>query len=310
MTRRAPIALFLYNRPDHARGVLECLARDPLIGESPVTVFCDGSRRPEDEARVAETRAVARELAPAHAAIVERDRNLGLAGSIIAGVDALCEEYGRVIVLEDDLRPSPAALTWFNSALDRYADDEQVMHVAGYMYPTGAELPEAFFYREATCWGWATWARAWARFEPDARVLLTRVRRSGRVRDFDIGGTCDYERMLYLQWRGRIDSWAIRWYASVFLAGGLCLHPARALVANHGFDGSGVHFSTPAKSARFEVDVAGTAPIAFPDQVTENEAAAQAVMAYRQAWTAGKSKRPFWKKPFRDLHYRLRIPIF
>jgi GT2 family glycosyltransferase len=308
MTRRAPIALFLYNRPDHARGVLDCLARDPLMAESPLTIFCDGPKRPEDNATVAGTRAVARELAPAHAAIVERDRNLGLAGSIIAGVSALCDQYGRVIVLEDDLRPSPAALTWFNGALDRYADDERVMHVAGYMYPTGAVLPETFFYREATCWGWATWARAWARFEPDARTLLSRVRRSGRVRDFDIGGTCDYERMLYLQWRGRVDSWAIRWYASVFLSHGLCLHPARALVANEGFDGSGVHFSKPAKSTRFAVEVADTAPSVFPEAVVEDAAAAKAMMAWRGAW-AGGGKRAFWKKPFRDLHYRLRVPF-
>lgn len=272
MTRRAPIALFLYNRPDHARGVLECLARDPLTAESPVTVYCDGPKRPEDEAKVAETRAFARELAPAHAVIVERDRNLGLAASIIAGVSAACDEHGRVIVLEDDLRLSPAALTWFNAALDRYAGDERVMHVSGYMYPTGADLPETFFYREASCWGWATWARAWDRFEPDARLLLTRIRRSGRVRDFDIGGTYDYERMLYLQWRGRIDSWAIRWYASVFLARGLCLHPARPLVSNHGFDGSGVHYSNPSKSAKFMVDLSPTAPSSFPEEVVEHRA--------------------------------------
>lgn len=308
MTRPAPIALFLYNRPAHTRAVLQCLARDPLTAESPLTIYCDGAKGARDAPQVAATRAVARHLAPGHATIVIRDRNLGLGASIIAGVSALCDAHGRVIVLEDDLRPSPAALTWFNSALDRYEDDDRVMHIAGYMYPIGAGLPESFFYREATCWGWATWARAWARFEPDARTLLGRIRRSGRVRDFDIGGSYGYEHMLYRQWRGRVDSWAVRWYASVFLADGLCLHPARALVANHGFDGSGVHFSRPTRTARFMVDPAATAPSTFPDEVVEDEAAAQAMMAWRRTWARGVT-RPFWKRPLANLHYRLRLPL-
>ncbi len=309
MTRKAPIAVFLYNRPMHARDILECLNRDPIAAESPVTIYCDGPKHADHEAQVVETRRVAREFAPGEARIVERDENFGLARSIITGVTEQCEEHGRVIVLEDDLQLSQAALGYFNDALDHYEDEDRVMHVAGYIYPVDAQLPETFFYREASCWGWATWARAWAKFEPDARKLLSQLRRSGRVREFDIDGTYDYERMLYLQWRGKIDSWAVRWYASVFLNEGLCLHPARALVSNHGLDGSGVHFSSPAKSKKFEVELARQAPASYPAALKEDETVAAKVVEYHRNWNSGGKKTPFWKKPFKDLHYRLRLPI-
>jgi hypothetical protein len=39
----------------------------------------------------------------------------------------------------------------------------------------------------------------------------------------------------------KIHTWAIFWYASIFLNNGLCLHPRESLVKNIGFDGSGVN---------------------------------------------------------------------
>ena len=41
--------------------------------------------------------------------------------------------------------------------------------------------------------------------------------------------------------RGLMNTWAIFWYASVFLRGGLCLHPRQSYVRNIGHDDSGVH---------------------------------------------------------------------
>lgn len=309
MNDYAPIAVFLYNRPDHSRAILNCLKRDSMIAESPVTIYCDGPKSNEHEDLVHETREIARQLAPTGARIVEREENFGLARSIIAGVTEQCVEFGRVIVFEDDLRLSPAALGYFNAALDRYADEDRVMHIAGYMYPVGVDLPEAFFYREASCWGWATWARAWEKFEPNAQTLLRKLRRSGRVSDFDIGGAYDYEWMLYQQWRGDIDSWAIRWYASVFLSGGLCLHPGRSLVANHGFDGSGIHFSSPTKSTKFDTQIAEHAPKNLPSEIVECQAAAAAVMAYRNLWKSNRKKKSFWKSSLRKLQVRLPFRI-
>lgn len=276
----APIAVFVYKRAEHTRRMLQSLRANPDFARSPVTVYCDGARSADDREAVEATRRIVRELAPA-ARIVERDGNFGLARSIITGVTENCAKYGRVIVCEDDLVFSPFALDYFNDALDFYAGHERVMHISGYMYPVRRQLPKAFLYREGTCWGWATWQRAWEKFEPDARSIMDWVGRNDRRSAFDINDTMYFWQMLTMQAEGRLDSWAIRWYGSIFKNDGLSLHPGRALVANKGHDGTGVHCGA---TSEFEVELAHE-PLpehAFPTVIAESEAVVRAMMDYRK----------------------------
>jgi hypothetical protein len=273
----APVAVFVYNRATHARRALRSLLSNPEASASPITVYCDGPRSDEDLKLVDETRRAVRELAPKSARIVEQEKNSGLANSIIAGVGEQCQHHGRVIVVEDDLVLSRAALRFLNTALRRYENAERVMHVAAYMFPVRRPLPGAFFYREATCWGWATWGRAWRRFEPDPAVIQTYVRSRSLVNEFNVRDSMYFWEMLKQQAEGRIDSWAIRWYGTMFIHGGLALHPGRSLVQNEGFDGSGVHCSL---TNEFDVALSDVVP-AFPDEINECEEAVQAMIEYR-----------------------------
>src|SRR5450755_2558754 len=94
----APIALFIFKRPAHSRRVIESLQACPGFAESPVFVFADGPRGPEDLPAIRETRAEARRLLGENAVYVERETNLGVDRSIIAGVTQLCDQFGRVVV--------------------------------------------------------------------------------------------------------------------------------------------------------------------------------------------------------------------
>jgi hypothetical protein len=40
----APVALFVYNRPDHTARMLEALAANGLAADTDVTIFCDGAK--------------------------------------------------------------------------------------------------------------------------------------------------------------------------------------------------------------------------------------------------------------------------
>src|SRR5262249_54070621 len=158
------------------------------------------------------------------------------------GVTDLCHRHASAIVIEDDLELSPYFLEYMNAGLVTYRDDARVMQISGYMFPI--RLPssqDAFFLPLTTSWGWATWDRAWRQFDPDAvvasLVLADPLQRSA----FDLNGSYPYSAMLQAQQEGKIDSWAIRWYHSVFAHKGLVLYPARSLVRNSGFDGSGVN---------------------------------------------------------------------
>ncbi|MFA6901888.1 MAG: glycosyltransferase [Gallionellaceae bacterium] len=253
----APIALFVYNRPDHTRRTVEALKKNYLASESDLIVFSDGSKTDEHADKVMEVRQYIHQIDGFKSiTIVEHEINFGLARSIISGVTKTVEEYGRIIVLEDDMVTSSYFLTYMNEALEKYEDDDRVVSIHGYVYPVVQPLPEAFFLRGADCWGWATWSRGWACFNRDGQFLLDELKRRQLIRAFDFNGTYLFSKMLEEQIKGSNDSWAVRWYASAFLADKLTLYPGRSLVHNIGNDNSGRHCG---ESAGMDVNLSSTA---------------------------------------------------
>ncbi len=238
----APITLFVYNRLEHTQRTVDSLKKNRMAPESDLIIFSDASKYENQAEKVREVRSYIHQIVGFKSiTIVERAVNYGLAKSIIEGVTKIVNEHGRIVVLEDDMVTSPYFLTYMNEALDKYADDERVISLHGYVYPVKENLPEAFFLSGADCWGWATWQRGWKLFNPDGQYLLDQLRARKLISDFDYNGAYAYSKMLQGQIAGENDSWAVRWYASAFLAGKLTLYPGRSLVHNIGNDNSGTH---------------------------------------------------------------------
>lgn len=270
----APIALFVYNRPEHTRRTIKFLQQNLLAEESRLFIFSDGAKTPKQQPEVDEVRELIRTVEGFKSvSVIERPQNMGLASSVISGVTELVNEYGKVIVFEDDLISSPYTLQYFNDALERYQHDERVMHLGAYMYPLPKALPETFFYRAATSWGWATWKRAWDHFEPDIDVLMRQFDKQ-KIQDFSIDGTMDFWRQMLQFKAGRNSSWAIRWYASIFLQKGLTLNPAHSLINNIGHDNTGTHSGL---NDMYQVSINPHRITQFPDVLEENPEAFQAI---------------------------------
>jgi hypothetical protein len=137
---------------------------------------------------------------------------------------------------------APTFLNYMNEALAKYQDNEKVMQISGYMFPLPIQADsDAFFLPFTTSWGWATWKRAWGKFDPEAKAFESLKVNAQKRRAFDLDNSYPYFKMLEQQKKGLSDSWAIRWNLSVFNENGLVLFPRVTLVNNHGFDGSGVH---------------------------------------------------------------------
>jgi FkbM family methyltransferase len=240
----APIALFVYNRPWHTRQTLEALAANEWADQSVLYIFADGAKADATEEQLANIAAV-RQLIRSRqwckeVHIIERQRNWGLADNIIDGVTQIVNQYGRIIVLEDDLVTSPGFLRYMNEALELYANEPRVMHISGYMFPVKGSLPETFFYNANSCWGWATWARAWQHFINDPLYLYKQITKSKKtVRRFNINNSYPFLSQLEANMLGKTKRWAVRWYASFFIRGGFALHPYPSLVNNIGHDNSG-----------------------------------------------------------------------
>ena len=298
MQNLAPIALFVYNRPEHTRRTLSYLQKNLLAAESNLYIFSDGPKIGADKQKIDEVRKIISAVEGFKSVkVINRRENLGLANSIIIGVSQLVSEFGKIIVFEDDLISSPHTLEYFNEALTRYQQDDEVMHIGSYMYPLKDNtLPETFFHHIATSWGWATWARAWKNFEPDIDKLMAGFDMEKRF-DFSVEYTMNFWNQMEEFKAGRNNSWAIRWYASIFLQNGLTLNPAKSLVHNIGHDGTGVHSNI---ENMYGVDVADKPITQFPVELKENEQAHQAIKGFlksRKGSLLERGKRFFnqWK---------------
>lgn len=278
MQNLAPIALFVYNRPDHTRRTIQYLKQNELAEQSQLFIFSDAAKDESQKEMVQEVRDIIGDVDGfKYVEVIERNRNLGLADSIIDGVSRLTQEFGSVIVFEDDLVSSEYTLKYFNDALKHYEKEEKVMHIGAYMYPLKADhLPQTFFYRAATSWGWATWDRAWKAFEPDIDKIISQFD-AQKIHQFSIEGSMNFWKQIIEFKNGRNNSWAIRWYASIFLRGGLTLNPSQSLINNIGHDGTGIHSGI---NDMYNVVINPLPVTWFPDKLEENPEAYLAIKQF------------------------------
>lgn len=240
----APIVLFIYDRPEHSRQTVESLQENELANQSKLFVFSDGAKNERVVKNVEKVREYVRSINGfKQVTVIEREKNYGLAANIIDGVSKIVNEYGKVIVLEDDLVSSPYFLRFMNDGLETYKHEEQVASIHGYVYPlkNSSTLPESFFIKGADCWGWATWKRAWEVFESDGQSLLNELQEQNLFNEFDQYFATSLVEMLRDQINGKNNSWAIRWIASTFLRNMYTLYPRQSLIKNIGLDASGTH---------------------------------------------------------------------
>lgn len=276
-----PIILFAFKRPNHTRQLLESLSKNSEAKDSELFVFIDGPNSCQDENKIEEVKDIVKSrnwCGRVH--VSANSQNQRMPTQVITNVSRLCAEYGKVIVLEDDLVLSPFFLGYMNSALEYFENQEKVMEVSGYIYPIRSLSISTGFIRGSMGWGWGTWQRAWKHFESNGRKLLANLSDSKLRYEFDFCNSYRNYALLKDQVAGRVGGWDVRWAASIFLKGGLTLCPGKSLVQNIGSDGTGTNLR---RSASFRVDLS-TEPIrTFPDRIEESEEMLSAVMEFHRS---------------------------
>ncbi len=239
----SPIILFIYKRPEHLKKTLESLSKCNGYENHSFFVFGDGPKDKFEETAVQKTRKVVNEFLGNRAQYFFSPVNKGLANSVIEGISKILEQFSSVIVIEDDLIFHPFFLTYMNMSLNKYQFDENVSMVSGYMYnvPEFKDYRNQIFLPLISTWGWGTWSRAWKNFDKDAKGYEILMKDKDVRKRFDCNGSYPFSQMLELQMKGKIDSWGIRWYWSIFKNNGLNCFPPTTLVLNNGFDATATH---------------------------------------------------------------------
>ncbi|MCJ0975112.1 glycosyltransferase [Pseudomonas sp. PS1] len=244
MTANLPtIVVIGYNRPKSLSRLLASLSKAHYpAGDIRLVISLDNSGTLEP-LRVAE----AYEWPHGEKRVIHREKRMGLRNHVLACGD-LTEEYGDVLVLEDDLFVSPHFYEYTSRALTFYADEPRVAGISLYsqQFNQTANLPftpiddgnaHVHFMQLAASWGQA-WSRAhWRGF-----------------RQWLEGNGTDISRIEGIP--GDIRSWPesswLKLYNAYIISRDLYfVYPYRSLTTNFGDPGE--HFYIA--SSRFQVPI-------------------------------------------------------
>ncbi len=287
----APIVLFVYNRPSHTLQTLQALSKNDLADKSVLYIYSDGPKHnaPNIELdQIKEVRKIIKsERWCKQVFITERKTNLGLDESVIEGVSKLISKNGNIIVLEDDIVTSFGFLRFMNDNLRLYESTDEVMHISGYCLPVKWSKQETVLLKGGTSsWGWATWDRAWKKFNPNGQELYQSILQLNTkyINQFNFEGGYNYLEFIKSNAEGKNNCWDIRWYASVFLENGFGVWPTKSFVQNIGHDGTGSH---KVNSQTYDVTETSTYFVSQKLQIKDSIAFRKKIIAFYKATNNG-----------------------
>ena len=238
-----PVALIIFNRPHTTRAVFERIraARPPKL-----LVTADGPRRdrPDEERLCAAARQIVHEVDwPCEVHTRFSQDNLGCRDGPAKGIDWVFSLVPEAIILEDDCLPHPSFFRFCDELLHRYRDDPRVGMIAGSkLHAVHAKDETSYFFSKYPfIWGWATWRRAWGRYDRSASAWPS-FRRSEAFRAITLPVERAYwERSFDSVHRGALDAWDYQWTLTCWRTGMLSVVPHSNLVSNIGFGPGATH---------------------------------------------------------------------
>jgi hypothetical protein len=174
------------------------------------------------------------------------DENRGCGRAVVDGINWFFDNVEQGIILEDDCLPDDSFFPFCHELLNFYSDDARVMHINGNNFNIQSFSPDDSSYHFGSypqAWGWATWRRAWEKFDFD-------LVRWPEVVDKKLLNHMNwqwYERIIQtrkyneLYNSSRTDIWDYQWHLTLFLMKGLTIVPKVNLVSNIGFGFDATH---------------------------------------------------------------------
>lgn len=241
---RSPILFIVFNRPEVTSQVFDAIrkARPPRL-----YVAADGPRKNklgEAEHCQAVQNIVSQVDWPCEVSKLIRQENLGCRVAVSSAIDWFfsCESEG--IILEDDCLPHPDFFQYCDELLEKYRDDERVGMISGCNFQNGAWRGDGDYYLSRFChiWGWASWARAWKKYDVDVNQW-PQLKKEDWLRSLGFKGV---EKAFWLKAFNRVytkeqDTWDYQWVMACWLNKMLSVMPNVNLISNIGFGDQATH---------------------------------------------------------------------
>ena len=236
----SPIILFVYNRFEKTVRTLNSLLLNKESKSSELYIFSDGPKTNRDLIEIQKIRNYINALKGFKKIFLyERESNLGLANSLIMGINEVFKKNTTAIILEDDIVVTEYFLNYMNKSLIEFKSNNNIFSITGYSFKNNINANDVYMFNRFMSWGWATWRNRWSTVnfnysKNDIPFLLQEKRK------INLAGE-DLIDMYIAQIENRIDSWAVRFAVGQCLNNGLTVYPKYSLVDNIGFDKEATH---------------------------------------------------------------------
>jgi hypothetical protein len=269
-----PIAFFIFNRPDKTARVFEAI-REARPWQ--LFIIADGPRNEDERDRCNAARAVTEQVDwPCE---VRRDyapTNKGCDERIPSGISWVLNQVDRAIILEDDCLPHTDFFDFCDELLERYSQDERVMHISGTNFQhgnRGFKCAESYYFSTIPqTQGWATWRRAWKLFDPSLREL-PEIEKSGLLSEiFRDPAVRDHWSYKFNLFRNQIlTNWDGRWAFACASHRGYSIVPRVNLISNIGYGPDATHTKN-IRSGKANIPVRSIGfPLIHPTTIMPNE---------------------------------------
>lgn len=234
-----PILILIFNRPDKVKILVERLR---IFKPKYLYISGDGPRqdRMSEEALCLAAQNMATDIDwPCEVHTNFSKENLGCKLSVTKGISWFFENVEAGIILEDDCLPEEHFFAFCTTLLEKYKDEETVMHINGTSFaPSPISSTESYYFsRIAHSWGWATWRRAWKKFDPEMKNLDELESILVKQRFFLTSKYSSFwVKHLHHIKKHKVDSWANYWVYTILYYQGVCITPFASLIENIGFD--------------------------------------------------------------------------
>ena len=243
-TRRAPVALIVFNRPDTTARVFAEVAR---ARPAKLFVIADGPRaeRSDEAGRCRAVRNIVQRVDwPCELITNFSEQNLGCKRRLSSGLDWLFSQTEEAIILEDDCVPHPAFFRFADELLERYRHEPRVAQICGVNFRERRDIPADSYYfsRYPHIWGWASWRRAWRHYDvemrswPELRETRWLPRALGDSRQ-----AAYWQRRFDRVHAGQIDTWDYQWTFACWKNDLVSIIPQSNLISNVGFGRDATH---------------------------------------------------------------------
>lgn len=241
---KTPLLFLIFNRPELTFRVFE-----EIRNAKPQQLFiaADGPREgKEGEAEKCEqARSIVNKIDwNCEVKTLFRNKNLGCRDAVSSAITWFFSHVEEGIILEDDCLPDKSFFLFCSALLEKYRNNENIMHISGANFQKGKKRGTASYYFSVMplIWGWASWRRAWKHYSVDMKGLENYIQDPRFINIFKKKYFADfYCKKLIQTQNGNINTWDYQWAFAVWKNKGICITPNENLVTNIGFGTDATH---------------------------------------------------------------------